>query len=152
MEVMLINSYHVSLHESQQQRHHRQNCHNVHLARKQTLHKSVHVLLLNYSKSQPSFECCDSNKSPSFFFFLAQAPRLQLQQQAVQVLPADRRGSPTPVLPIAFAQTRPALSWPSTSSQPSRHLCRTVAPSCRQHSKHPRTAEGPLFVAPATKS
>lgn len=92
----------------------------------------------------------------TFFFLgwgvLAQAPRLQLQQQADQVLPFDRRGSPTLISPTVFAQTRPARSWPSTSSWSNRRLCRTAAPSCRQRSRHPRTAGGPRYVGPATKS
>lgn len=81
---------------------------------------------------------------------LVQAPRLP--PQPVQVLPLGRRGWPTPILPIAFVQTRPALCWPSTSSRPSRPPWRTAAPSCRQPSRHLRTLGGHLFVAPATKS
>lgn len=85
-----------------------------------------------------------------FCLGLVQAPRLP--PQLVRVLPLGRRGWPTPILPIAFVQTRPAPFWPSTSSRPSRPPWRTAAPSCRQPSRHPRTLGGRQFVAPATKS
>lgn len=83
---------------------------------------------------------------------ISQAPRWRSRPYAARAPLRARRGSPTPISPIASVQTRPAPSWPSTSSQRSRRPCRTAAPSSRPRSRRPRTAGGRRCAVPATKS
>ena len=116
----------MSIHEQQPQQRDTQTCHNLHLVGACILHKSVPLLLWNYTKLQPSFSNAAIPKKtnhPVFliFLFFKFWPRIQDRSCSSRQFRCSQ---------AAAVGHRPQFRWPLSSRQD-------------QHRRDPAPAAGP---------